>query len=1180
MMKKKFVLFLLLTTLCLSDLYAQRADLNLGHPDRSANMDALPGFKNPPKGYGEVPFYWWIGDTLTKAHLTDHLNKLAIKGVSSLQVNYCHTDKGGKSWGLTFPSKPAIFTDGWWKLFGWFMNEAKKRGITVSLSDYTLGVGQEKNVDDVLKVHPELNGSELRMAKKAVSGGKVEWTLTQTPLSLMAYRLGADSCIIDASGVDLSSKVKDNVLQWKAPKGRWLITNVYAQRVVPSYDPMNPLSGKEYVKCFFQPFEDHFPAESKGGLNFFFSDELDFKLDGLLWDDYFRQGFLKRKGYDIVPHLAALFEKAGSLTPKYRLDYNDVMVSLTEENYFKVVYQWHEDRGLIFGCDHNSRGKNVVEFGDYIRAHRWIQAAGCDQPGLARDIIKNKVASSIAHIYNHPRTWLEGFYGSGWNTSSAMLLDALYANYAEGQNLLSLHGLYYTTLGGWWEWAPPGNHFHEPYWEEMPHLLGMMERLSYLLSQGHHCADVVMIYPTEPVVAGDGNNAVQCAFKLGENLYSKGIDFDFIDYESLARAVVKDRSLNIAGEKYSVLIIPSMTTIRSASLQKAMEFQRAGGIVLAVDELPRATELGVMDAKLTAADNELQHCSSAEVIDDIKSHIHLDFKTPTANPYIMHRRIGFRDVYAVYNVAKGTECYFRTKGSIELWDPWTGNTSALTALRTDDNGTYISMPLDATEMQLIVFDPSKQAEIAEAKKEEKTTLLTLDGEWNTEVVPCLDNQWGDFTWPGTPEKMGPEIRSIRFSQNMEKGWNGKDFDDSKWSSSSMSFGNHYLFSGAVAQPLDEAKLACAEIPDSWKPYAFSWRWGVENDYGHQGYHGLKGEMYDDFIRLGKIQVEGTGMRRVDDPAGSHYYLLTKVIAPSDGTYSWMSDAKKPASAYLNGQKMDLNSHSVSLKKGANTLLLHYEGAGTTYFVFTNPSLNGKMVSQTLAERPLSMKWNGDLSVLPMDITPECDKAYYRFVAAPGLQRLTFTAFGKNVKVWVDGKANACSLVSEREDGAMSYEVKLRQTQQKASTVAIGMETTNTNMKQAAAFPYAIKEYCGTGLMKLGDWADCEGLKYYSGGMNYKKSFTLQKIDPSTAYQIDLGDVVSTAELWLNGMRVGLRMCAPWTFDVTPYLKAGKNELSVIVYNTAHNQYLSIPTRYNAPQKSGILGPVKLIAYKR
>jgi hypothetical protein len=37
--------------------YAQ-VSLPDGYPDRSASFDVLPGFVNPPKGYGEVPFYW------------------------------------------------------------------------------------------------------------------------------------------------------------------------------------------------------------------------------------------------------------------------------------------------------------------------------------------------------------------------------------------------------------------------------------------------------------------------------------------------------------------------------------------------------------------------------------------------------------------------------------------------------------------------------------------------------------------------------------------------------------------------------------------------------------------------------------------------------------------------------------------------------------------------------------------------------------------------------------------------------------------------------------------------------------------------------------------------------------------------------------------------------------------
>ena len=236
---------------------------------------------------------------------------------------------------------------------------------------------------------------------------------------------------------------------------------------------MHPQSGPLYAKKFFGQFEDHNPGEGGKGLNFFFSDELGFGVGGNLWTARFAEEFQKRKGYDLVPELPALFHDIGPRTPKVRLDYRDVMVALTEEGFFKPCFDWHQQRGMIYGCDHGGRGRNVVEFGDYFRTQRWNQGPGCDQPGLGRDLIKNKVASSIAHLYQRPRVWLEGYYGSGWGTSTEQLTDATFANFAQGQNLLTLHGLYYSTHGGWWEWAPPCNHFRMPYWAHMDRFMAM-----------------------------------------------------------------------------------------------------------------------------------------------------------------------------------------------------------------------------------------------------------------------------------------------------------------------------------------------------------------------------------------------------------------------------------------------------------------------------------------------------------------------------------------------------------------------------------------------------------------------------------------------------------------------------------------------------------------------------------
>ena len=59
----------------------------IGFPSRDPGFDAWPGFQSPPPGYGEVAFFWWLGDPLTKERLTWHLDQLAGKGISGLQLN-------------------------------------------------------------------------------------------------------------------------------------------------------------------------------------------------------------------------------------------------------------------------------------------------------------------------------------------------------------------------------------------------------------------------------------------------------------------------------------------------------------------------------------------------------------------------------------------------------------------------------------------------------------------------------------------------------------------------------------------------------------------------------------------------------------------------------------------------------------------------------------------------------------------------------------------------------------------------------------------------------------------------------------------------------------------------------------------------------------------------------------
>jgi hypothetical protein len=1184
--KYKIIMFLILSLQS-----AAQTRLPPGYPDRNPSFDVLPGFLNPPKGWGEVPFYWWQGDSLTHERLLWQMDQLKNKGISSLQINYSHRDSGGLTYGLSNPSKPALYTDDWWNLFKWFAAEAQNRNMTVSLSDYTLGVGQGFSMDDAIKENPDLNGSLLKDYTKILIGkGKLK--MPSDLLTLTAFKIKPDSSIIVESRKDLLGQVEENSLVYDFGEEYRKIVAIYSERLVPSFNPMHPESGKAYNRYFFDKFEKALPKGSDA-LNFFFSDELNFRLNGNLWDSTFAQEFKKRKGYDIIPYLDGLFVNIGSITPKIKLDYNDVIVGLSEENFFKPVYEWHQERGLIFGCDHGGRGRDVAEFGDYFRTQRWNQAPGSDQPKLSKDIIKAKVASSIAHLYNRPRVWLEGFHSSGWGTSSADVTDAIFANFVAGYNLLSFHGLYYSTQGGWWEWAPPDNHFRMPYWKQINPLMNCIQRLSYLLSQGYHSCDVAIIYPTEPVVAEmDGRKSVSVAFETGEQLYKNGIDFDFMDFESLSSCEVKNNELCVAGEKYKVLIVPSMKAIRYASLKKIEEFKNAGGIVVNIGEIPVASEKNGENDLITSdfvrsifsnSPNMIQCDNPALVVSSVSGKYEAGFKVLTElkdRPYVMHRIIGRRDVYALYNFPAGSKCLFKSGGEAQLWNPWNGEIVSLSgvAVKTGE-GTEITLPLTDKEIQIIVFDTVKTAGKNILKENKIIHQTSLGTTWGFELKPSLDNQWGDYQLPAKNELLGAQVRELHWGVKKEYAGGNIPFDKS-WKTVKCGYGAQFLKLGALPEmPSDEelAKMNPRSDGDEitlsgkiyrWEEYAFSWKYGVEGDYGHQGYHGLKGEMYDNFIRLGALKDVKMSKERKPESVGNYYILCTSVIASEDGTYDLISGDVKPVDLFVNNLKTDTGNLTVSLKKGANRILMVYDKACETYMIFRDPDVPFPI------KQPISMRWDGDYGVLPFDCPSDGNSTgLFAFESAPGLQSFTFSAHG-NIILWIDGIRVNPVAETKQPDGLTNYIVNLKEAKVTSALVVFKIDY-QPGYRGGAALPQYINQKCVKGAINLGDWSKIDGLKAYSGGALYSQTVYFTADDLKSRMEIDLSNLVSSAELFVNGKSAGIRLSPPWTFDITRLARQGDNQIEILTYNTLANNYTSIPTRYRGDIKSGIIGPVIL-----
>ncbi len=534
-------------------------------------------FSNPPPGYGNVPFYWWVGEPLTKEKLLWQLDEMADASTSGFAVSYPHTHRdtdvelnlaGSGGFGAPIPSVPAFRSKEWWELWVWFTQECAKRSIGVGLDDYVFNWRGNKQWPDEIAALPRLNeykGSiEISVHKTIAAGDTVTVGIESDLVSLAAYPVQDNGHLDGSAMVNLLPLAKAGKVKWAAPEGdsNWQMTSSrrgFGHLLHPDY-------GRLVTQRYFQRFEDHIPEEARAGMNYFFQDELHYPLRRDVWAEDFSDQFEKRKGYDLRPWLIALDKNIGSRTAKIRLDYWDVVMDLAEERYFKPIGEWHLSRGLIYGCDNNGRGRDPGAYGDYFGATSWFGAPGNDAPGHGLALIQTKVSSSIAHLYKRPRVWLEAYHSMGWGASPSFMHESLQRHYVLGANLLSLHGLYYSTFGGWFEWAPPDFHFRMPYWPHMKLWLRGAERMSYLMSQGVHQCDVALLYPTEPSQTGHGSTL---AFEVGESLFHAGLDFDFVDGRSVSALCRRHFPFSklaawlSLSETYHVLPIVSARTIRS-----------------------------------------------------------------------------------------------------------------------------------------------------------------------------------------------------------------------------------------------------------------------------------------------------------------------------------------------------------------------------------------------------------------------------------------------------------------------------------------------------------------------------------------------------------------------------------------------------------------------------------------
>lgn len=98
-----------------------------------------------------------------------------------------------------------------------------------------------------------------------------------------------------------------------------------------------------------------------------------------------------------------------------------------------------------------------------------------------------------------------------------------------------------------------------------------------------------------------------------------------------------------------------------------------------------------------------------------------------------------------------------------------------------------------------------------------------------------------------------------------------------------------------------------------------------------------------------------------------------------------------------------------------------------------------------------------------------------------------------------------------------------------------------------------------------------------GLSGYMRYTTRLELDGDKKYILDLGRVGLTARLRLNGVDMGIRVSAPYSWDISGCIRDGGNDIEIIAANTLSQRVYDDFSVLLPLPPSGVLGPVRLIA---
>jgi hypothetical protein len=913
--------------------------------------DIAQQFATPQKEYSPVPIWWWSGDQLERGRLRWQMEQLIAGGIYNVIIlNLAPTSPLYGS----DPDRPMFMTEEWWQIFLDMCEDAKQLGMRIWFYDQ-IGFSGANLQGEIVRENPSYAGQALKSATIEGEGAlQLQCPSEGTPLAAAYTPLDANG---QPSGAPVALKLDGSGAATEAPGNKRLRLMYAIPRGFDYFNADACARLKNIVHDEFERRAGHFFGDVIVGS---FQDELPSMLT---WSSQFASAFQQIKGYDLLKHFSALWEGEDSQSERVRVDYHQVRAELAEKALFRPFFDWHRKHGLVCGFDQQSPARTgqpvggVEQYADYMQTHRWYDVPGSDHHGNA------KIHSSLAHLYERPRVWIESFHSSGWGGTLEETFDWLLPWLRSGATLYNPHAVYYSTWGGWYEWAPPSTCWRQPYWRHYATFANTVNRLCFLLSQGHHVCDIGVLYPTVAVQSGLTIDGPLPSARAANDVYieltgtmmflqmvtgtldADKRDFDVLDDASIQRGQIENGALRIGEDQFKAVILPACKVIDAATAAQLVRFVADGGLLIAIGSVPDHL-IGADESQFEAFQTLFSSGHAALIPDSSQLKTILDRlpRAVEAPVPVLHRRIQGHEVLFVPaaspHATQSTDANDATwlkanyefdparyqrpmtilvrgfQGTPHLWDAVTGERRALSA--TDrDGGVEVVIPFDASAASLIVWEDTEAGESQHTHPSPDAEVMTLPEVWQATLEQTLDNRYGDLTKPDFSG--APPVQTWEFAHRVEQ--NGEDGLRDAWVngiegvSVMATFGQYGWWTGIHPEDQLPSPLS-SDGPlagDGWQPAEYSLQRGIYKDELHIPALGPKAHVPEEFLAFGHAS------------AGSGMQFRTGIWMPEAASLHLALAAPARKQAWLNGESVGEGAEGflwiapVLLKAGLNIL---------------------------------------------------------------------------------------------------------------------------------------------------------------------------------------------------------------------------------------------------------------------